>query len=575
MNGMRKLVGLLLAVILTAFALPAAAQSKQYSLNVSPSAITAGTTAPLSALFTNLTPNGNSSINSFKLTAPAGITIISATLQGTNGTLTIAPGGGSISVTGMFPVKPGLSFTVSLTVTTNPSCTSSAGNWVAVVYEGSNLSGQTFAFVSGSSSVSTNVNSVGCTYSVTASSGSVPAGAATQLTMTLKNTATSTVPAINSLSLTAPAGLTVTAVGGSGGGVSVSYSGNTVSVTGLSLAFGQTFAFTVTVSTAPSCTGSGAVAWTSSVTPSGFSGTNPSTSITGGVCSLTISLPPGSVGAGSPFQVTVSLSGGPGSANVTLAVAAGCTGTGGGTTGTTGGSASFNVTIAQTVPPSTQSCTLNVSADNGYPPNSVTISNVFGGVLGCDSSNDYDSILGKNDSTFDPRQDIAFIGNPGWGLLRGANTDGLKCIPVPYTFNFDPDSKTASFTADKSGISPPQAMSVEYLLLWKPVNPDGNGWASGQPMVAWLNMDGSPANQPGTLAYIPAQTCSSDDMTQPGAIMPVMPPVLPFTNAPYYADGTKKAQMCIAQQGWTAIGGGLIQYWDKVIDQSDGHVTGP
>ena len=27
--------------------------------------------------------------------------------------------------------------------------------------------------------------------------------------------------------------------------------------------------------------------------------------------------------------------------------------------------------------------------------------------------------------------------------------------------------------------------------------------------------------------------------------------------------------MCVAQHGWTAIGGGQIQYWTKIID-SDG-----
>ncbi len=64
-------------------------------------------------------------------------------------------------------------------------------------------------------------------------------------------------------------------------------------------------------------------------------------------------------------------------------------------------------------------------------------------------------------------------------------------------------------------------------------------------------------------------------------LLPVIPNVAPFNTAPYstyYPVGTK-AKMCVAQQGWTAVGKDidgitpLVRYWTKVIDQGDGFMT--
>jgi hypothetical protein len=33
--------------------------------------------------------------------------------------------------------------------------------------------------------------------------------------------------------------------------------------------------------------------------------------------------------------------------------------------------------------------------------------------------------------------------------------------------------------------------------------------------------------------------------------------------------------MCVAQEGWTSVGGGLLQHWSKIIDQSDGYIRLP
>ena len=75
--------------------------------------------------------------------------------------------------------------------------------------------------------------------------------------------------------------------------------------------------------------------------------------------------------------------------------------------------------------------------------------------------------------------------------------------------------------------------------------------------------------------FIPALACLSDDLNNPTGIMPIMPPVAPFTAPPYNADGTTvKAKMCIAEHGWALVNG-QIQYWDRVIDQGDGFVGLP
>ena len=64
--------------------------------------------------------------------------------------------------------------------------------------------------------------------------------------------------------------------------------------------------------------------------------------------------------------------------------------------------------------------------------------------------------------------------------------------------------------------------------------------------------------------------------------MPMLPDVAPFIDNPYEQyryDGTRKAKMCVAQQGWTAVGtdtisgNTLIQYWTNVIDLSDGFMS--
>ena len=135
---------------------------------------------------------------------------------------------------------------------------------------------------------------------------------------------------------------------------------------------------------------------------------------------LTLTPPTGGIGAGSAIRIGVT-GDGPAFVEVT-ASGTGCQLSPAGplTIPVNGTPPGFDVTIAQTTPPATQNCTLNVSAAN-YETQQLALTNVYGGTLACA---DYDSSKGVSDLTLDPRQDLAYIGAPGWGLQRGLNTDG-------------------------------------------------------------------------------------------------------------------------------------------------------
>jgi hypothetical protein len=144
---MRKiLVSLLSTLALALFALPVnAAPEKMFSVAISPSPIPAGP-ATLDATFANETPNGNSTINSLRLTVPAGFTIANtATDPPTSlypGTIAFDVNAGTISMSGMSPLKPGKSFKLTFKVTAPGSCT--VATWNAQAWTGSSFSGDTF-----------------------------------------------------------------------------------------------------------------------------------------------------------------------------------------------------------------------------------------------------------------------------------------------------------------------------------------------------------------------------------------------------------------------------------------------
>ena len=142
MNNLRNVMRTFLAVALVAFALPAIAQDKIFSLTMSPPS-SAGSPATLTATFKNLNPTGNSSFNSLVLTAPPGLTITAMAAPPPSGTATITNGGQVVQVANMSPVRPGMTFALQLTVSAAgaTSCTSSTGDWSAVPWTGSSFSG--------------------------------------------------------------------------------------------------------------------------------------------------------------------------------------------------------------------------------------------------------------------------------------------------------------------------------------------------------------------------------------------------------------------------------------------------
>ena len=123
--------------------LASAAPDKLFDLHMAPASLAGGATgATLTATFRNGTPSGNSSINSVKLfaNAPAGFTITGATGIGNE---VVAPGGQSVSVSNIPPVKPGKSYVLTLTVNT-PTQSGSTVTWSGSAWTGSSFSGDMF-----------------------------------------------------------------------------------------------------------------------------------------------------------------------------------------------------------------------------------------------------------------------------------------------------------------------------------------------------------------------------------------------------------------------------------------------
>lgn len=177
-------------------------------------------------------------------------------------------------------------------------------------------------------------------------------------------------------------------------------------------------------------------------------------------------------------------------------------------------------------------------------------------------------------------------GNQHSKVGRGEfDSDGTDCgnLAVPYSSVFinNPGTKQTFVLNEVSGNQHPTG---EYVISWAaaPLDPSvPTVMPTFQPQVAWLNIDGTPANQPGTPAYINAQPCAGDDLTSSNSTKKIMP-IMPVTGAPYNADGTTtKAKACIAEQGWALVevpvgsGNWAIQFWDRVLDQSDLRLTGP
>jgi hypothetical protein len=131
------------ALALGLLALPGnAAPEKQFSLTF-PTSLSAGT-QNITVVLKNETPNGNSNINSFRITAvspPTGFRINSIT----PGSGTLSNNNKTISVVGISTLRPmqSASYTLNITVP-NLGCTGGTIQWTGQAWTGNSLSGSTF-----------------------------------------------------------------------------------------------------------------------------------------------------------------------------------------------------------------------------------------------------------------------------------------------------------------------------------------------------------------------------------------------------------------------------------------------
>ena len=142
MNNLRRLLSIVLAAAIAAFALPSSAgnDKKQYSLSMT-------SLAPLTVT-ASLKSLGNSTISSFKLTA-AGATIVGVD-QPASGKATFTSS--TVSVTNMVPQKAG-GLPFYLTIHLGDS--GDGISWSAMVWTGAQLNGQTFDLVPSQSTLAT------------------------------------------------------------------------------------------------------------------------------------------------------------------------------------------------------------------------------------------------------------------------------------------------------------------------------------------------------------------------------------------------------------------------------------
>jgi hypothetical protein len=174
MIRLNKALGFLV-LCFAAFALSSTAAlgaDKQYTLDISPSS----GTSPLmvTATFTN---QGNSSFNSLTLTPPTGSNYTITGLGASRGDWSLV--NGSIQVLNInLPTGTGQYVTVTFTLATS-SCAAQSGDWKAVVYTGSSLTGQKFQQVA-PSSTSTSVSAVCWTLTYSAGPHGTISGATPQ-----------------------------------------------------------------------------------------------------------------------------------------------------------------------------------------------------------------------------------------------------------------------------------------------------------------------------------------------------------------------------------------------------------
>jgi len=462
------------------------------------------------------------------------------------------------------------------------------------------------------------------TLNMNAPSGLFPGGAGQTVTASFNNISSDTGnSSVKSIKLFAPSGITITnaTLSGSGYTATIQNNGTSVFLSSIQLPlkpFGPTLTLTMTVSVTCTATGTG---WTTKLNGvdqvwngAGFTGqtfafvntaANPSVVDTpvSGVCGTIsfvnqpattfVSTPPNSIypitttpynnptGQSVTVNLTINQLPAPDGTPVNLSVSAGTCSIANGSANTVGGVATFSGLIGTATG---TACKLTASG-GGVHPNAVSAPFdivVVQGVLSCSDPN---QIWGGLDISTTPPT-TSGNGDTDWALFRGQNrTIPPSCGPdTPFTFTLDSANHSAIFTEDSLG----QPTSVEYVILWTPVPIDTDGWAGKQPCVSWgkappLNWIADPVYGCAKASdYVPGLICLLNDVNGGDAVMPTIPDVEPYHNnpnpqyRPFLSDGItpQKAKVCVVQNGSTSDNG-LVQYWTKIIDQSDAGIRLP
>jgi hypothetical protein len=630
MNDIRRIVGFLLAAMaLTLFALPAIADhnDESFSLVMSPPQVPAGTTQ-VTATIKNMVGDDDR-IKSFRITAPTGVTVNSATSASVPAS-NISIASGVVSVKNV-NLRSGQSIAMTLGVTFpgTANCGLTTFTWGGQAWENSNFSGESFS-QDGSSKLTTKVAGV-CNYGITMSPGAVAAGSSPTLAATFSNPAAST-SSFNSVTLTAPAGMTITGASlTSGTGTVSTLPATSVTISGITPAVASGSSVGVSLQTSVACTGAGG-GWGSAV-GGGFTnqGSNPSTTVTG-ACALQFLQQPVSAASGVPFPVQVTAVDGNGApvtsfaGPVTLALVpvSGSGSLASGSSTAAGGVVTFpGVTIA-----GSGQFKLSASSTVGSTALSVNTSQfaLFAGVLDCGGTLD-PTLTNPGGGTF---------GTPGYaeGKRGSTNKNGSNCVLVNYTFtNSILATDTVSLKWDTT--TQPNA-AFSYTMTWQdePVDP-ATGMPTRRTKVGFqVDTYGNPIYNFGVACVsgnLPAQytalaaavdnvqttmtvttsatlppvpfpatidtervlvtnvagavwtvTRGNGGTTASGhaAAAPVMSTPLPIDPNPTLADGTtpnayqnKQVPMCIYDEGWTSAGGGMVRFSTSVIDIGDGFAT--
>ena len=491
MNSLRKTVGFLMALMLAAFALPSLAQTKIYSINVSPLGPN-----PVAVTIKNETPNGNSTVNSFIIQPPNGVTVTLAS-PASSASASVSMSGGNVFVNNFDGLKSGNKTPKTITIYLNATYNGGAGptcstnyKWTATVSAGNAFS-QEFSQVVGTSPPTNDTQSgPPCNYSLSMS-GSVPAGGANSLAATFSNASTS-VGSFNSVTLTAPAGFTIASATLQGGktGTVTTLPAASVTISNISPAVAPGGSLVLSLQVSATCSASTGT-WGSSVS-GGFSitGNQPSTAVNG-QCGLTFTTPPPSViVVSSPFTVGVGAVDGSNtpiasfSGPVTLTLNTGTLVLG--TTAASGGVVTFsNLKIN-----STGTYTLT-AANTGFTSATSSSFTVYFGQLDCKTG----------DTT--ANGGVAQFGDDKVSGVRWTNKDGSPCVLVDYTFTGPVvnNSNNGHQVWDTSLTGQPGAVFT-YAISWFPVWAQSNGLPAPT-QVAW---------DPALANYVDARYCLTQNL---------------------------------------------------------------